>query len=167
LWPPGGAQKAWRPRSAWRTFPDAGYTCCAAPGAEWPQHTQAQHLVLDCGPLGEGNHGHFDCLSFELAAHGRSLVVDPGRYTYSEAGEVNWRVHFRSTAAHNTVCVDGRNQTRYAPKPIKEPRATPRAGAPQDPGPAPATLLEAASSPRLDLLHGRAAATSTTPHTNG
>jgi hypothetical protein len=42
--------------------------------------------------------------------------VDPGRYTYSEAGEVNWRVHFRGTAAHNTVCVDGRNQTRYAPK---------------------------------------------------
>jgi hypothetical protein len=88
---------------------------------------QAQHLVLDCGPLGEGNHGHFDALSFELAAHGRALVVDPGRYTYSEAGDVNWRVHFRGTAAHNTVCVDGRHQTRYAPKPIKEALA-PRAG---------------------------------------
>jgi hypothetical protein len=53
--------------------------------------------------------------------------VDPGRYTYSEAGEVNWRVHFRSTAAHNTVCVDGRHQTRYAPK--ADPGAVaPRAG---------------------------------------
>ena len=76
--------------------------------------------MFDCGPLGEGNHGHLDCLSFELAAHGRSLVVDPGRYTYSEAGETNWRVHFRGTAAHNTVCVDGRNQTRYEPKPVKD-----------------------------------------------
>ena len=139
-------------------FAHAGYHVLRSAWDHGPQHTQAQHLVLDCGPLGEGNHGHFDALSFELAAHGRALVVDPGRYTYSEAGEVNWRVHFRSTAAHNTVCVDGRNQTRYAPKPIKEASRHAQ-GQPRHRilGPAPATtLLEATSSPRLDLLHGRA-----------
>ncbi|MBP6763535.1 MAG: alginate lyase family protein [Rubrivivax sp.] len=139
-------------------FAHAGYHVLRSAWDHGPQHTQAQHLVLDCGPLGEGNHGHFDALSFELAAHGRALVVDPGRYTYSEAGEVNWRVHFRSTAAHNTVCVDGRNQTRYAPKPIKEAsRHALGQLRHRILGPAPATtLLEAASSPRLDLLHGRA-----------
>jgi hypothetical protein len=112
-------------------------------GDDGRRFADAQHLVFDCGPLGEGNHGHFDCLSFELAAHGRSLVVDPGRYTYSEAGETNWRVHFRGTAAHNTVCVDGRPQTRYAPKAIKEPRHAQGTVRHKIAGPAPeATLLE-------------------------
>ncbi len=120
---------------------------------------EAQHLVFDCGPLGEGNHGHFDALSFELAAHGRALIVDPGRYTYSEAGATNWRVHFRSTAAHNTVCVDGRSQTRYEPKAIKEAsRHAPGSVRHKIAGPAPdCTLLECIDGARLDLLHGRCA----------
>lgn len=119
----------------------------------------AQHLVFDCGPLGEGNHGHFDALSFELAACGRPLVVDPGRYTYSEAGEVNWRVHFRHTAAHSTVCVDGRTQTLYEPRPIKEPsRHAQGAVRHKIAGPAPeCTLLESVDGEAIDLLHGRCA----------
>jgi uncharacterized heparinase superfamily protein len=124
--------------------------------------TDAQHLVFDCGPLGEGNHGHFDCLSFELAAHGRSLIVDPGRYTYSEAVNpddgINWRVRFRGTAAHNTVCVDGRQQTRYVPKAIK-PGTRHAAGSVRHKigGPAPdAQLVERHHSAAFDLLHGRA-----------
>ncbi len=119
----------------------------------------AQYLVFDCGPLGEGNHGHFDCLSFELAAHGRSLVVDPGRYTYSEAGDINWRVHFRGTSAHNTVCVDGHHQTRYEPRPIKEAsRHTTGSVRHKIAGPAPvATLREAVQAPGFHLLHGHAA----------
>jgi hypothetical protein len=139
-------------------FGHAGYHVLRSAWTPAPGHALDQHLVLDCGPLGEGNHGHLDALSFELAAFGRALVVDPGRYTYSEAGEVNWRVHFRSTAAHNTVCVDGRNQTRYAPKAIQEPsRHAQGAVRHRIAGLAPATtLLEAASATRLDLLHGRA-----------
>ena len=72
-----------------------------------------RYLVFDCGPLGAGNHGHLDLLSFEMAAFGQSLIVDPGRYTYDEAGETNWRVLFRGTGYHNTVQVDSLNQTRY------------------------------------------------------
>jgi hypothetical protein len=122
----------------------------------------AQHLVFDCGPLGEGNHGHFDALSFELAAFGRALVVDPGRYTYSEATSAedpcNWRVHFRGTAVHNTVCVDGRNQTRYEPRPRKPGQDDKKPMRYAIAGPAPDTALqEACSGERLDLLHGRCA----------
>ncbi len=139
-------------------FRAAGYHVLRSGWPAAPQFEQAQHLVLDCGPLGEGNHGHLDALSFELAAGGRALVVDPGRYTYSEAGAVNWRVHFRGTAAHNTVCIDGRHQTRYEPRPVKGPsrHATGQVRH-RIAGPAPATQLrEAAESPQLDLLHGRA-----------
>jgi len=141
-------------------FADSGYSVVRS---GWGQGAadfgDAQHLVFDCGPLGEGNHGHFDCLSFELAAFGRSLIVDPGRYTYSEAGDINWRVHFRGTAAHNTVCVDGRNQTRYAPKPIKEPSRHAHGSVRHKiSGPAPAArLVERFSDARLDLLHGHCA----------
>ena len=39
--------------------------------------------------------------------------MDPGRFTYAE-GEPNLRHWFRGTAAHNTVCVDGTDQTPYA-----------------------------------------------------
>ena len=68
--------------------------------------------MFDCGPLGDGGHGHYDVLSLELAASGQPLIVDPGRYTYSEQGP-NWRRYFKATAAHNTVCVDGLDQTPY------------------------------------------------------
>ena len=138
-------------------FPSSGYTIvrshwgeCGAPYAD------AHWLIFDCGPLGAGNHGHFDCLSFELAAHGRSLVVDPGRYTYSEAGDTNWRVRFRGTAAHNTVCVDGRDQTLYLPRPVKE-ASRHAAGSVRHKvcGPPPdAELLERVERDRLVLLHG-------------
>lgn len=136
-------------------FRDSGYHVVRS---GWT--ADAQHLMFDCGPLGEGNHGHFDALSFELAAQGRPLLVDPGRYTYSEtpdADGTNWRLHFRGTAAHNTVCVDGRNQTRYTPKVIKETsRHAQGAVRHKINGPAPDTrLLEAAHGDALDLLHGR------------
>jgi uncharacterized heparinase superfamily protein len=151
----GGTQGT-PPRERVAHFPNGGYHVLRS---DWAS-ADAQHLVFDCGPLGEGNHGHFDALSFELAAFGRALVVDPGRYTYSESGEdKNWRVHFRSTAAHNTVCIDGLNQTRYLPRPIKEAsRHAPGSIRHKISGPPPQTTLqEAHSGTRLDLLHGRCA----------
>ena len=73
---------------------------------------EARHLVWDCGPPGEGGHGHYDALHFELAAGGKPLLIDPGRFTYSEASP-NWRRWFKGTKAHNTICVDGLDQTPY------------------------------------------------------
>lgn len=138
-------------------FRDGGYAVVRGGwGADSKAYSDDQYLILDCGPLGAGNHGHFDCLSFELAAFGRSLVVDPGRYTYSEAGETNWRIHFRGTAAHNTVTIDGRNQTRYVPKPVKEPsRHAMGSVRHKVAGPAPDVQFErVAAGSRFDLLHG-------------
>lgn len=97
-------------------------------------------LIFDAGALGDGGHGHYDAMSFEAYACGRALVVDPGRYTYSEHGE-NWRRWFKSTSAHNTVCVDGLDQTPY------------RRGKPKGPT-AHSRLLERVSAPSLDVLCG-------------
>jgi uncharacterized heparinase superfamily protein len=152
-------QQGTPPSSRTAHFPASGYHVLRSQWALPPGFADMQHLVFDCGPLGEGNHGHFDALSFELAAYGRSLVVDPGRYTYNEAGGTNWRVHFRSTAAHNTVCVDGRSQTSYMPRPIKQPsRHGQGAVRHKINGPAPVTcLIESSVADVLDLLHGRCA----------
>jgi Heparinase II/III-like protein/Heparinase II/III N-terminus len=70
-------------------------------------------LIFDCGKLGDGGHGHYDLLNVEVAANGKPLIVDSGRYTYSETGEPNWRRYFKNTKAHNTVCVDDSDQTNY------------------------------------------------------
>ncbi len=102
-------RKGRAPISRLSAFPDGGYYVLRS---GWGDR-DARWLVFDCGPLGEGNHGHLDLLSFEMYAYGRPLIVDPGRYTYDESGDVNWRVRFRGTAFHNTVSVDGLQQTRY------------------------------------------------------
>jgi Heparinase II/III-like protein/Heparinase II/III N-terminus len=99
-------------------------------------------LVLDCGPLGDGGHGHYDLLSVEIAADGRPLVIDPGRHTYSEEPP-NLRRWFKGTAAHNTVCVDGLDQTPY------------RRGKPKGPV-AEGRLLHRHTSDRLDMLVAQA-----------
>lgn len=81
-------------------------------GSDTAPFQQERFLMFDCGPLGDGGHGHYDLLNIEIAANGRPLIVDPGRYTYDE-GSPNWRHWFKGTAAHNTVCVDGLDQTPY------------------------------------------------------
>ncbi len=113
LWVSSQGRRGRAPAERLKAFPDGGYYILRSDWGEVEPFKDSRYLVFDCGPLGDGNHGHFDLLSFELYGYGRPLIVDPGRYTYDESGEVNWRVEFRGTAYHNTVLVDGRNQTRY------------------------------------------------------
>lgn len=135
------------PEQRARSFPCSGYHILRSDWAAANETYQdARYLVFDCGPLGDGNHGHLDALSIELAAWGRSLVVDPGRYTYCETGDTNWRVTFRSTAWHNTIEVDGLNQTRYLPGKKKYKIQGPE---PQT------TLLLQSHETDLDVIAGR------------
>jgi hypothetical protein len=113
LWVASQGRKGVAPKERLKAFPDGGYYILRSGWGEYERYEDERFMVFDCGPLGEGNHGHFDLLSFELYAYGRPLIVDPGRCTYDESGPVNWRVLFRGTPFHNTVTVDGRNQTRY------------------------------------------------------
>ncbi len=68
--------------------------------------------VFDCGPLGFlsiAAHGHSDALSFTLNIGGTEIIVDPGTYAYHSNKE--WREYFKGTSAHNTIRIDGENQS--------------------------------------------------------
>ena len=72
-------------------------------------------LMYKAGPFGylsTAAHGHADALSVVLAIDGLWWLVDPGTYTYHSDGM--WRNYFRGTAAHNTLCVNQKNQSRIA-----------------------------------------------------
>ncbi len=91
-----------------RTFPEGGYYVL---GCEFETPREIR-LVADAGPLGYRSiaaHGHADALSFTLSAGGRELLVDPGTYAYHT--QERWRQYFRGTAAHNTLRIDGLDQS--------------------------------------------------------
>ena len=92
-----------------RAFEDSGYYLLQHGQLDSPARIS---IVFDCGPLGMGPlaaHGHADALSFTLRAFGRDVLVDPGTYDYFSYPK--WRQYFRSTRAHNTVVIDGRDQS--------------------------------------------------------
>jgi hypothetical protein len=101
------------PATASVSFPEGGYHIQRSGwGNGATSFANEKYLVFDCGPLGDGGHGHYDALNIEVAANGRPLIVDPGRFTYAE-DELNWRWRFKGTAAHNTVCIDELDQVPY------------------------------------------------------
>ena len=67
---------------------------------------------VDAAPLGylSGTHGHADALAFTLSVGGEPIIVDPG--TYGCGAEPQWVSYFRGTRAHNTVTVDGVDQSQ-------------------------------------------------------
>ncbi|HEY9233364.1 MAG TPA: alginate lyase family protein, partial [Blastocatellia bacterium] len=94
------------PESSAQAFAESGYFVMRD---GWT--TEASYAVIDCGPHGVQScgHAHADQLAFEFAAHGTTWLVDPGTFTYT--GDAEMRDWFRSTAAHNTVTVDGEQQS--------------------------------------------------------
>ena len=84
------------------SFPASGYYACRKAN---------DMIIIDCGPVGpdyQPGHAHCDTLSYELAIDGRRVVVDSGVFDYEPSQE---RAYIRSTRAHNTVVVDGEEQS--------------------------------------------------------
>jgi uncharacterized heparinase superfamily protein len=78
-------------------------------GGFYVMRSGESHVFIDAGDIGmegRGGHGHNDTFSFEFWCDGRALIVDSGTFTYS--ANVKLRNEFRSTAAHNTLMVDGK-----------------------------------------------------------
>src|SRR6185436_11194383 len=136
-------QKGHPPAARRVSFPEGGYFIQRS---GWGDGERAmadeRYLIFDCGKIGDGGHGHYDALNVEIAAEGGPLVVDPGRYTYCD-DPPHWRRWFKGSAAHNTVTVDGLDQTPYR-------RGKPK-GAVAD-----ARLLQRLTGDGLDVLWGQA-----------
>jgi hypothetical protein len=95
------------PDTGW-AFPDGGYLLF---GADFGTAREIKGL-LDCGPLGYlgiAAHGHADALSMTLSVAGEECLIDPGTYSYWQ--DQKWRDYFRGTSAHNTVRIDGQDQS--------------------------------------------------------
>lgn len=65
------------------------------------------HARLGFEPLAA--HGHADALSFQMNIEGKPIFVDSGTYNYHITPQE--RDYFRSTAAHNTVMINGVEQS--------------------------------------------------------
>lgn len=68
-------------------------------------------LVVDVGHVGASyipGHAHADTFNFELRVDGRPFIVDTGLSTYETCKRRDFE---RSTKAHNTVEVNGKNQS--------------------------------------------------------
>lgn len=97
-----------RPTVPPTAFPDAGLYLLRTRRGEGPEIW----CRCDGGPhgfLSIAAHAHADALSVEVRCDGVDLLADPGTFCYH--GDRRWRSYFRSTAAHNTVEVDGANQS--------------------------------------------------------
>lgn len=91
-----------------REFPQGGYYVL---GSDFGTPDEVK-IVADAGPLGYlsiAAHGHADALSFTCSVAGLPMLIDPGTYAYHT--EQKWRDYFRGTSAHNTVRVDGLDQS--------------------------------------------------------
>ena len=91
-----------------RDYTESGYFII---GSEFNTADEIK-AVVDAGPIGYQSiaaHGHADALSIVLSYKGREFFIDPGTYSYHTKQQ--WRDHFRGTSAHNTIRVDGVDQS--------------------------------------------------------
>ncbi|PYV08461.1 MAG: hypothetical protein DMG23_13485, partial [Acidobacteria bacterium] len=73
-------------------------------------------FAIPNGIFGKGSHTHNDKLSFVLRVGGREVFCDSGTGCYTR--DTTKRNRFRSTAAHNTLLIDGTEQNRIDPGPL-------------------------------------------------
>ena len=82
---------------------EMGYFVSRSPGGV--------HVVMHAGPHGymRGGHAHADALSITASLRDMPLLIDAGTGVYT--ADPKLREQFRSTKSHNTVTLDGRNQS--------------------------------------------------------
>ncbi|MEH0547577.1 alginate lyase family protein [Streptomyces sp. B21-105] len=88
-------------------FADAGLTVLRGAGK-----TGEIWCRCDGGPhgfLSIAAHAHADALSVEVRHDGVDVLADPGTFCYH--GQPEWRRYFRSTLGHNTLELDGEDQS--------------------------------------------------------
>ncbi len=100
---PGGPSVA-RPAHRPAHFADAGMTILRGPEEIWCRCDGGPH-----GFLSIAAHAHADALSVEVRHDGVDVLADPGTYCYH--GQPEWRQYFRSTLGHNTLELDGGDQS--------------------------------------------------------
>jgi hypothetical protein len=69
-------------------------------------------VLVDIGALGYlsiAAHGHADALSLLMWIDDLEFLIDTGTYAYHTDAE--WRAYFRGTLAHNTITIDGFDQS--------------------------------------------------------
>ncbi|MER7176477.1 heparinase II/III family protein [Streptomyces mesophilus] len=93
-----------RPEDRPAHFADAGLTILRGPGEIWCRCDGGPH-----GFLSIAAHAHADALSVEVRHDGVDILADPGTYCYH--GQPEWRAYFRSTLGHNTLGLDGADQS--------------------------------------------------------
>ncbi|MFF9485457.1 alginate lyase family protein [Streptomyces sp. NPDC014676] len=93
-----------RPASRPAHFADAGMTILRGPEKIWCRCDGGPH-----GFLSIAAHAHADALSVEVRHDGVDVLADPGTYCYH--GQPEWRRYFRSTLGHNTLRLDGGDQS--------------------------------------------------------
>ncbi|QEV16663.1 heparinase II/III family protein [Streptomyces alboniger] len=93
-----------RPASRPAHFADAGLTILRGPEEIWCRCDGGPH-----GFLSIAAHAHADALSVEVRHDGVDVLADPGTFCYH--GQPLWRQYFRSTLAHNTLQLDGGDQS--------------------------------------------------------
>ncbi|MEU6271769.1 alginate lyase family protein [Streptomyces populi] len=93
-----------RPAARPAHFADAGMTILRGPEEIWVRCDGGPH-----GFLSIAAHAHADALSVEVRHDGVDVLADPGTYCYH--GQPEWRRYFRSTLGHNTLELDGTDQS--------------------------------------------------------
>jgi len=121
-----------------KAFPSGGYIV-----SRWEWDPAASVLVWDCGPVGYHKnpyHSHLDALSFNLTVNGVLFLIDPGIDEY----DIKRNRLLKSTAMHNTVVIDGEDQSILAPLGVRTEIWSP----------AESTLITWATSQACDVMVG-------------
>ncbi len=96
------------PPEGTRTFPDGGLTVWRRSGPDGDLLLAFDHGPLGC--LSIAAHGHADALAIWLHWGEEDVLVDPGMHLYH--ADAALRSDLRGTTAHNTLTLDGRDQSR-------------------------------------------------------